>query len=104
MQTGSFELGQFPLQFGQTLQDTHLSYETHGELNAEKSTGIVYPTWYTGVHDDNRGAIAAGKALDPDKYFIIVPDMFCNGLSSSTSNTAPPVTVADFLLLRPTTM
>ena len=90
MQTGTFELGQFTLQSGETLQSAKLCYETHGELNADKSNAIVYPTWYTGVHDDNRGAIAPGKALDPEKYFIIVPDMFCNGLSSSPSNTSPP--------------
>jgi hypothetical protein len=29
-------------------------------------------------------------ALDPAKYFIIVPNMLGNGLSSSPSNTPPP--------------
>jgi homoserine O-acetyltransferase/O-succinyltransferase len=32
----------------------------------------------------------AGRALDPDRYFIIVPNMLGNGLSSSSSNTLPP--------------
>ena len=90
MQTGCLELGNFQTQSGELLQDARLSYETHGELNADKSNAIVYPTWYTGTHEDNRGAIAAGKALDAERYFIIVPDMFCNGLSSSPSNTKPP--------------
>ena len=90
MQTGQFKLGNFQTQSGNVLQDACLSYETHGELSADKSNAIVYPTWYTGTHEDNRGAIGVGKALDPERYFIIVPDMFCNGLSSSPSNTTPP--------------
>ena len=32
--------------------------------------------------------IATDNALDPEKYFIVVPDMFTNGYSSSPSNAA----------------
>ena len=31
-----------------------------------------------------------GRALDPDKYFIVIPNHFGGGLSSSPSNTPPP--------------
>ena len=31
-----------------------------------------------------------GSVLDADKYFIIVPNQFGNGLSSSPSNTKAP--------------
>jgi len=34
--------------------------------------------------------IAPDKILDPTKYFIIIPNQFGNGLSSSPSNTPPP--------------
>ena len=34
--------------------------------------------------------IAPGAALDPTKYFIVIPNLFGNGLSSSPSNTGPP--------------
>jgi homoserine O-acetyltransferase/O-succinyltransferase len=34
--------------------------------------------------------VGKGMALDPDKYFIILPGQFGNGLSSSPSNTPPP--------------
>jgi homoserine O-acetyltransferase len=34
--------------------------------------------------------IGPGRALDPDKYFVIVADQLGNGLSSSPSNTAAP--------------
>jgi homoserine O-acetyltransferase len=37
-----------------------------------------------------------GRALDPGKYFIIGPNMFGNGLSSSPSNTPPPFDRARF--------
>ena len=35
-------------------------------------------------------------ALDPNEYFIIVPNMLGNGLSSSPSNTPPPYDKARF--------
>jgi homoserine O-acetyltransferase len=55
-----------------------------------KNNVIVYPTYYTGRHQNNEAIIKPGYALDPEKYFIIVPNMFGNGLSSSPSNTPPP--------------
>ena len=87
---GKFELGDFELQSGTILKSAFVGYETHGKLNSDKSNVIVYPTWYSGTHESNRGAIGEGRALDPTKYFIIVPDQFCNGYSSSPSNTPPP--------------
>ena len=101
MATGRFELGDFVLQSGAVLKSAYISYETHGELNADRSNAIVYPTWYTGLHEDNRGAIKSGKALDPERYFIIVPDMFGNGLSSSPSNTPAPHDCSRFPLVTP---
>ena len=90
MQREIFKLGNFDLQCGETLQDAFISYEAHGQLNSEKSNVIVYPTWYSGSHEDVRAAIGPGRALDPEKYFILVPDMFGNGHSTSPSNTEYP--------------
>ena len=73
------------LQGGATLRDAKLAYKTHGELNADKSNAIVYPTWYSGRHWDNEWLIGDGMALDPAEYFIVVPNMLGNGLSSSAS-------------------
>ncbi len=87
---GKFQLGDYKLDSGVVLANAILGYETHGELNADRSNVILYPTWYTGRHMDNRAAIGEGRALDPTKYFIIVPDMFGNGLSSSPTNTPSP--------------
>jgi homoserine O-acetyltransferase/O-succinyltransferase len=91
-----FDLGNVTLQGGATLRDAKLAYKTFGELNADKSNAIVYPTWYSGRHWDNEWLIGDGMALDPAKYFIIVPNMLGNGLSSSPSNTPPPYDKARF--------
>ncbi len=91
-----FELGDFTLQSGATLRNAKLAYKTYGTLNAAKSNAIVYPTWYSGQHYDNEWLIGNGMALDPQIYFIIVPNMFGNGLSSSPSNTPQPYNQARF--------
>ncbi len=83
-------LGDFRLQRGATLRGAKLAYKTFGVLNADKSNAIVYPTCYGGVHNDNEWLIGEGMGLDPRKYFIIVPNMLANGLSSSPSNTPEP--------------
>lgn len=91
-----FELGDVVLQRGATLRGAKLAYKTYGTLNADKSNVVVYPTWYSGQHHDNEWLIGEGMALDPAKYFIIVPNMLGNGLSSSPSNTPPPYDLARF--------
>jgi homoserine O-acetyltransferase/O-succinyltransferase len=85
-----FELGDVRLRMGATLRDAKLAYKTYGSLDRSKGNAIVYPTWYSGQHPDNEWLIGDGMALDPSRYFIIVPNMLGNGLSSSPSNTPPP--------------
>lgn len=91
-----FNLGDFRLQRGATLRDCRLAYKTFGKLNAKKDNVIVYPTWYSGQHYDNEWLVGKGMALDPAKYFIVIPNMFGNGLSSSPSNTPEPYNAARF--------
>lgn len=91
-----FELGDVVLQSGMRIPDARLAYVTFGTLNADKSNAILYPTWYSGQHTDNLWLIGEGMALDPTRYFIIIPNMFGNGLSSSPSNTPPPYDRARF--------
>ena len=98
---GRFELGDFELQSGQVLPDAFLGYAAHGSLNEARDNVIVYPTWYTGRHEGAEPYIGAGKALDPEHYFIIVPDMFTNGLSTSPSNCPPPLDGLNFPLVTP---
>src|SRR5258708_7740567 len=85
-----FDLGDLVLQSGETLQGAKIACKTHGRLAADKSNVVLYPTPYAAQHGDIEWLIGPGKALDPDRYFIIVLDQLGNGLSSSPSNAAAP--------------
>jgi homoserine O-acetyltransferase len=91
-----FELGDVLLQSGLTLRQAKLTYKTYGKLAAAGDNVIVMPTFYSGQHTENEAMIGAGRALDPARYFIVMPNMFGNGLSSSPSNTPPPFDRAAF--------
>lgn len=91
-----FDLGDVVLQCQQTLRDCKLAYKTYGKLNAAKDNVIVYPTWYSGQHYENEWLIGPGMALDPEKYFIVIPNMLGNGLSTSPSNTPAPFNASRF--------
>ena len=103
-----FEAGDVLLESGVVLPATRVAYQTHGRQNPACDNAVVFPTHYSGTHDNNRWAIGQGMALDPDKYFIVVPNMLGNGLSSSPSNTPAPhdgprfplVTVRDNVMLQ----
>ena len=85
-----FEAGNILLQSGRTLRGGQLAYKTYGTLNAEKSNVILYMTSFAAHHYDVDWLIGAGKALDTDKYFVVVPNLFGNGLSSSPSHATEP--------------
>ncbi len=101
-QQGIFSLGDFSLGSGAVLRGANLSWKTHGTLAQGKDNVILYPTSYGAQHPDLEWLIGpaneANGILDPTRWFIIIPDMFGNGLSSSPSNTEnypALVTVAD---------
>lgn len=84
----TFEAGNVMLQSGTVFRDMRLAYKTYGRLNADKSNVILYPTSFAAQHGDIDWLIEPGAALDPDRYFIVIADLFGNGLSSSPSNHA----------------
>jgi len=84
-----FVVSGFSTQCGITF-DVRLAYKTFGTLNAARDNAIVLPTFYGGRHNDTEYFLSAGRALDPSKFFIIIPNMMGNGLSSSPSNTPMP--------------
>ncbi|WP_424949317.1 alpha/beta fold hydrolase [Deinococcus sp.] len=101
VQEGVFWLGDLAAERGGVIQGAKLGWQTHGTLNAARDNVIVYPTSYTATHDSQSWAIAPDMILDPEKYFIVIPDMFSNGLSSGAANTPDypaPVTVRDNVL------
>lgn len=80
-------IGDFELEQGAVLTDCTLAVSTHGTLNEAKDNAILMPTWYSGTSKILEDVyIGQGRALDPDKYFIMVVNQIGNGLSSSPSN------------------
>jgi homoserine O-acetyltransferase len=86
----TFDVGDFVLQSGITLRGARIVYKTYGTLAPDKSNVIVYPTSYSAQHIDIEWLIGSGRVLDPSRYFIVIPNMFGNGLSTSPSNTGAP--------------
>lgn len=83
-----FRLGDLPVQSGGTIRDARLVWRSHGTLSAGKDNAILYPTSYSAQHTDTEWLIGPEGVLDPTRWFIVIPNMFGNGLSSSPSNTA----------------
>ena len=84
------------LQSGATLWRAALAYQTYGTLNAARDNVILVPTFYAGHHTDVEAMMTPGRAIDASRYFVVVPNMLANGLSSSPSNTPPPLDRAAF--------
>lgn len=96
------ELGDFRLESGEVLRDCRIGYRTFGKLNAERSNAILVPTWANGTTAQMQ--FPAGKAPDPEKFFIIAVDALSNGVSSSPSNSRlqprmkfPRITIRDMV-------
>ena len=83
----TFEAGDVTLQSGRVFRGLQIAYKTFGTLNADRSNVIVYPTSYSAQHHDTQFMVGEGAALDPSRWFIVIPNLFGNGLSSSPSNT-----------------
>lgn len=84
---GRLALGDLALQAGGVLPGAALSWKTHGTLSAARDNVVLYPTSYGAQHADLEWLIGPDGVLDPGRWFIVIPDMFGNGLSSSPSNT-----------------
>jgi homoserine O-acetyltransferase len=91
---GVFDCGDVALQRGGTLGGARIVYKTFGALSAKRDNVIVYPTSYSAQHPDIEWLVSPDHCLDPSRYFIVIPNMFTNGLSSSPSNT--PLAPGDF--------
>lgn len=95
---GVFELGDVPVERGGVIRDAKLSWQAHGTLSPARDNVIVYPCSYTATHDDLSWLIGPDGILDPGRWFVVIPDMFANGLSSGPTTTPdypPLVTMRD---------
>ena len=91
-----YSLGDFPLKSGEILHDAQLAYAMHGKLNAAKDNAILFTIMFSGTSKNMEHYIGAGKALDPEKYCVILPNQLGGGLSSSPHNTDGPQGMAGF--------
>jgi homoserine O-acetyltransferase/O-succinyltransferase len=86
VQDGVFELGDLETQSGDVLGDAKLAWQAHGTLNAARDNVILYPCSYMAKHTETSWLIGPDGILDPTRWFIVIPDMFSNGLSSSAAD------------------
>jgi homoserine O-acetyltransferase len=92
-----FDLGDFTLEEGPTLRGCQLAYTTFGELNDAKDNAIFISTWYSGTHQIWADVyIGPERALNPEKYFIVVANQIGSGLSTSPHNTDGPFSMGRF--------
>ena len=80
-------LGDFPLQSGEVLRGAKIVWKSYGTLNAARDNVILYPCSYGANHSTMEWLIGPDGILDPTRWFIIIPNMFSNGLSSGAGNT-----------------
>jgi homoserine O-acetyltransferase len=81
-----FQLGDFALESGSILKNAQLAYAIYGELNADRSNAVLFTIMFSGTSKNMAHYIGPGKALDPEKYCIILPNQLGNGLSTSPHN------------------
>ena len=95
---GVLSLGDLAVERGGMIRDARLAWQAHGTLNDARDNVIVYPCSYTATHEDEAWLIGPDGVLDASQWFIVIPDMFSNGASSSAADTPdypPAVTMAD---------
>lgn len=81
------DIGTLELEEGGSISNCQLAVATHGTLSEEKDNAILITTWYSGTSKIMEDVyIGTGRALDPDKYFIIVVNQIGDGLSTSPHN------------------
>jgi homoserine O-acetyltransferase len=84
---GDFRLGDLPVEKGGVIRDAHIVWQTHGTLSAARDNVILYPCSYSAQHPDMAWLIGPDGILDPTRWFIVIPNMFSNGLSSGAGET-----------------
>lgn len=86
-----FELGDLALEKGAVLPAARVGYATVGELSAARDNVVLCPTWFTATPSDVEAVMTGEhRFLDPNRFFIVIPNHFGGGVSSSPSNTLPP--------------
>src|SRR5580704_2000652 len=86
----TFVIHNFHTESGVTLPEAKIVYGTYGHLNAAGDNAVLLPSHYMADMHGYGFVIGPGKALDPERQFLITSELFGNGRSSSPSNTPEP--------------
>jgi homoserine O-acetyltransferase len=86
-----FVIRDFKTEGGPVLPEARIVYGTYGTLNAAHDNAVLLPSHYMADLHGYEWLIGKGKALDPDKLFLVTSELFGNGRSSSPSNTPEPL-------------
>jgi homoserine O-acetyltransferase/O-succinyltransferase len=89
-------MADFRLEGGGVLPVANVAYAVFGRLNAARDNAVLVPSYYGADYHGYDFLVGPGKALDPERYYIVLTEMFGNGFSSSPSNTPPPLAGPDF--------
>jgi homoserine O-acetyltransferase len=79
-------LGDFKLENGAIITGCKIGYRIFGQLNAAKTNGVLFPSWYGGTTKMIEQLISPWRAVDTTKYCLILVDALGDGVSSSPSN------------------
>jgi homoserine O-acetyltransferase len=92
-------IGDFTTTSGHVIKDCKIGYRTVGELNADSSNVILWPSWFGGTSKSIVNPRSLPNWIDSTGFYIIAVDALTDGVSSSPSNTAdfPSVTVRDMV-------
>jgi homoserine O-acetyltransferase len=82
-------LGHFQFESGESIDELKVSYVTYGKLNAARDNAVLSLQHFMGDHHDNEFLIGPGKALDPERYFIIATDFLANATLRQDLTTGP---------------
>lgn len=83
-------LGTCSLENNKLIKNCKIGYRVWGEMNADLSNIIIFPTWHNGTTESlyKYNYIGPEGIVDTDDYFVIALELFGNGISSSPSNTS----------------
>src|SRR5258708_6770923 len=85
-----FVIKNFKTESGVMLPEARVVYGTYGHLNVAHDNVILLPSHYMAKLTGYEWLMGPGKALDPEKLFLVTTELFGNGSSSSPNNTPEP--------------
>ena len=79
-------LGDLVLESGEVIREFVQPYVTHGRLEGDGTNAVLVLPAITASHHRLDFLIGPGKALDPERWFVVAVDAIGNGLATSPSN------------------